>query len=89
METGGVGIKEAARLLGVSERTAQRWFDADQPASGTLLEPPAGRTRSGERICSLAWIRGLLAARAATAGAAEAGGGMTRSPGNGEPAAVP
>lgn len=49
-------VTEAARIMGVSEPTARRMFDACQPESGTKTRE-GGPTGVGERRVNLEWAR--------------------------------
>lgn len=49
-------VTEAARIIGVSEPTARRMFDACQPESGTKTRE-GGPTGVGERRVNLEWAR--------------------------------
>lgn len=51
-----VSVTEAARIIGVSEPTARRMFDACQPESGTKTRE-GGPTGVGERRINLEWAR--------------------------------
>jgi hypothetical protein len=51
-----VSVTEAARIMGVSEPTARRMFDACAPESGTKTSQ-GGPTGVGERRVNLEWAR--------------------------------
>ncbi len=59
-----VSVTEAARIMGVSEPTARRMFDACQPESGTKTRE-GGPTGVGERRVNLEWARQKAAERIA------------------------
>lgn len=51
-----VSVTEAARIMGVSDPTARRMFDACRPESGTKTSE-GGPTGVGERRVNLEWAR--------------------------------
>lgn len=54
----GLSVLEAMEIIGVSKMTLHRWFDRDQPASGTVLDGRHGaRTGAVERRCDPAWVQ--------------------------------
>ncbi len=54
---GTLSVAEAAAQLRVSPNTVRRWFDRDQPGSGTVIAN--GRTGTSERRCSTVWLDAL------------------------------
>ncbi len=53
-------VAEVCAVLGRKPTIVRRWFDQDQPASGTVL--PSGRTASTERRFNPAWVAAKKAA---------------------------